>query len=190
VGSAWALFLSLSYAGEIILFTSYISCELTLLISSFFLLLLEEFGLQHLTPHSILQAVIFVHHYEMFMVVCPCTSLFRHFFMLVKCEKSKDDIAAYYFQTRSDPSTIYIPTISNKKWEYWRNDWVIASTKANYRLSLLVNEPSLNHKNWSSRSSLSLEFHPIMDKIKILALGGLTLMHVLRDFLKCWIAPI
>jgi hypothetical protein len=153
-----------SYAEEIVLFISYISCELTLLISSFFLLLLEEFVLQHLTPHSILQAAIFVHHYEMFMVVRPCTSLFRHFFVLVKSEKSKDNIAAYYFQTRSDPSTIYIPTISNKKWEYRRNDLVIASTEANYRLSLLVNEPSLNHKHWSSRSSLSLEFHPIMDK--------------------------
>jgi hypothetical protein len=43
-------------AGEFILFTSYISCRLALPISPFFLLLLEEFGLQlqHLTPHSIL----------------------------------------------------------------------------------------------------------------------------------------
>jgi hypothetical protein len=39
-------------AGEFVLFTSYISCGLALPISSFFLLLLEEFGLQlqHLTP--------------------------------------------------------------------------------------------------------------------------------------------
>jgi hypothetical protein len=44
-------------AGEFILFTSYISCGLALPISPFFLLLLEEFGLQlqHLMPHSILQ---------------------------------------------------------------------------------------------------------------------------------------
>jgi hypothetical protein len=50
-------------AGEFVLFTSYISCGLALQISPFFLLLLEEFGLQlqHLTPHSILQAAIFVH---------------------------------------------------------------------------------------------------------------------------------
>jgi hypothetical protein len=42
--------------GEFVLFTSYISCGLALPISPFFLLLLEEFGLQlqHLTPHSIL----------------------------------------------------------------------------------------------------------------------------------------
>jgi hypothetical protein len=44
-------------AGEFVLFTSYISCGLALPISPFFLLLLEEFGLQlqHLIPHSILR---------------------------------------------------------------------------------------------------------------------------------------
>jgi hypothetical protein len=60
-------------AGEFVLFISYISCGLALPISPFFLLLLEEFGLQlqHLTPHSILQAAIFVHLYEMFVGVAP-----------------------------------------------------------------------------------------------------------------------
>jgi hypothetical protein len=54
---------------DLVLFTSYISCGLALLISPFFLLLLEEFGLQlqHLTPHSVLQAAIFVHLCEMFV---------------------------------------------------------------------------------------------------------------------------
>jgi hypothetical protein len=68
-------------AGEFVLFTSYISCVLALLILPFFLLLLEEFGLQlqHLTPHSILQAAIFVHLCEMFVSVAPFTSLFRYF---------------------------------------------------------------------------------------------------------------
>jgi hypothetical protein len=43
-------------AGEFVLFVSYLSCGLALPISPFFLLLLEELGLQlqHLTPHSIL----------------------------------------------------------------------------------------------------------------------------------------
>jgi hypothetical protein len=42
--------------GEFMLFISYLSCRLALPISPFFLLLLEELGLQlqHLTPHSIL----------------------------------------------------------------------------------------------------------------------------------------
>jgi hypothetical protein len=86
-------------AGEFVLFISYISCGLALPISPFFLLLLEEFGLQlqHLTPHSILQAAIFVHFCEMFMGVAPCTSLFRHFFVLVKSGKAKDHLGGYYF---------------------------------------------------------------------------------------------
>jgi hypothetical protein len=60
-------------AGEFVLFISYISCGLELPISPFFLLLLEEFGLQlqHLTPHSVLQAAIFVHLCEMFVGVAP-----------------------------------------------------------------------------------------------------------------------
>jgi hypothetical protein len=68
-------------AGEFVLFVSYLSYGLALPISPFFLLLLEELGLQlqHVTPHSILQAAIFVHLYEMFVGVAPCTSLFRHF---------------------------------------------------------------------------------------------------------------
>ena len=58
-------------AGEFVLFVSYLSCGLALPISPFFLLLLEELGLQlqHLTPHSILQAAIFAHLCEMFVGV-------------------------------------------------------------------------------------------------------------------------
>jgi hypothetical protein len=62
-------------AGEFVLFVSYLSCGLALPISPFFLLLLEELGLQlqHLTPHSIIQAAIFVHLGEMFVEVALCT---------------------------------------------------------------------------------------------------------------------
>jgi hypothetical protein len=58
---------------EFVLFVSYVSCGLALPISPFFQLLLEKFGLQlqHLTPHSILQAAIFVHLCEMFVGVAP-----------------------------------------------------------------------------------------------------------------------
>jgi hypothetical protein len=96
---AGAVFLGDLVVGEFVLFTSYISCGLALPISPFFLLLLEEFGLQlqHLTPHSILQAAIFAHLCEMFVGVVPYTSLFRHLFVLVKSGKAKDHLGAYYF---------------------------------------------------------------------------------------------
>ena len=56
-------------AREFVLFISHISTSLGLPISSFFLLLLEDFGLQHqhLTPHSILLTAIFVHLCEKFV---------------------------------------------------------------------------------------------------------------------------
>jgi hypothetical protein len=104
-------------AGEFVLFVSYLSCGLALPISPFFFLLLEEFGLQlqHLMPHSILQAAIFVHLCEMFVGVAPCTSLFRHFFVLVKFGKAKDHLSAYYFQTRLYSAVAYISTLGGAR---------------------------------------------------------------------------
>jgi hypothetical protein len=179
-------------AGEFVLFVSYLSCGLALPISPFFLLLLEELGLQlqHLMPHSILQAAIFVHLCEMFVWVAPCTSLFCHFFVLVKSEKAKDHLGAYYFQTRSDLAVAYIPTLGDAKWENWRGDWVIASAEANDRLVLPSDGPALDQKQWRAKSSLALEFLPMLDRIKTLATDGLTSMHVVGDFLKRRIAPL
>jgi hypothetical protein len=179
-------------AGEFVLFTSYISCGLALPISPFFLLMLEEFGrhLQHLMPHSVLQKAIFVHLCQMFIGVAPCTSLFRYFFMLVKSQKTRDHIGAYYFQTRLDPAVVYIPTFGGARWENWRNDWVIASAEANNCLILPSDGPALDRKQWRTKPSLSLEFLPVWDRIKGLATGGLTSMLVVGDLLKRRIAPL
>jgi hypothetical protein len=172
--------------GEFVMFVSYVSCGLALPISPFFLLLLEEFGLQlqHLTPHSILQAAIFVHLCEMFVGVAPCTSLFRHFFVLVKSGKARDHLGAYYFQTRPDSAVAYISTFGSVRWENWRADWVIASAEANDRLVLPSDGPSLDRKHWRTKPSQSPELLPILERIKTLATSGLTSMHVVGDFLK------
>jgi hypothetical protein len=179
-------------AGEFVLFISYISYGLALPISPFFLLLLEEFGLQlqHLMPHSILQAVIFVHLCEMFVGVAPCTFLFHPFFVLVKSGKTRDHIGAYYFQTRPDPVVVYIPTLGGTRWENWRNNWVIASAEANDRLVLPSDGPALDCKLWRTKPSLAPEFLPVLDMIKGLATGGLTSMHVVGNLLKRQIAPL
>jgi hypothetical protein len=88
-------------AGEFVLFNSYIMCGLVPPFSSF-LLLLEEFGLQlhHLTPHSILLMAVFAHFMEMFVGVRPCTTIFKHFYALVRTGRAKREIGAYYFQLR------------------------------------------------------------------------------------------
>jgi hypothetical protein len=179
-------------AGEFVLFVSYLSCGLALPISPFFLLLLEEFGLQlqHRTPHSILQAAIFVHLCEMFVGVAPYTSLFHHFFTLVKSGKARDHLGAYYFETRLDSAVAYISTFGGARWENWHGDWVIASAEANDRLVLPSNGPALDHKHWRIKRLLSPELLPVLDRIKTLATGALTSMHVVGDFLKRRITPL
>ena len=179
-------------AGEFVLFVSYISCGLALPISLFFWLLLEEFGvqLQHLTPHSILQVAIFVHLCEMFVGVAPCTSLFRHFVVLVKSGKARDHLGAYYFQKRPNSAVSYISTLGGARWENWRADWVIASAEANDCLVLPSNGPTLDRKLWSTQPSLLPELLPMLDRIETLATGGLTSMHVIGDFLKRRVMPL
>jgi hypothetical protein len=175
-----------------VLFVSYISCGLALPISPFFMLLLEEFGLQlqHLIPHSILQAAIFAHLCEMFVGVAPCTSLFRHFFVLVKSGKAKDHLGAYYFQSRADSVGAYISSLSGARWENWWAEWVIASTDASDCLALPSDGPRLEKKLWRAKPSLAPEFKPVLGRIKSLVTGGLMSMHVVGDFLQRRIAPL
>jgi hypothetical protein len=118
-------------------------CGLVPPISSFFLLLLEEFGLQlqHLTPHSVLLVAVFAHFMEMFVGVHPCITIFRHFYALVGSGRSKRKIGDYYFQLRQGTAVSYISGFSSAKWEDWRDGWVIATTDANDRLELLTKGP-------------------------------------------------
>jgi len=178
-------------AGEFVLFVSHISTGLGLPISSF-LLLLEDFGLQlqHLTPHSILLTAIFVHLCEMFVGVRPCVLLFRHFFQLVMSGKSKDEVGAYYFQTRSDLRSPYIPRLNGGKWEEWCKEWVIATTEANERLVMPTEGPASDHLSWRTKPTLPPDFDSVLGKIRSLAESGLTSLHVLGDFLKHRIAPL
>jgi hypothetical protein len=126
----------------------------------------------------------------MFVGVAPCTSLFRHFFVLVKSGKAKDHLGAYYFQMRPDSAGAYISSPGGMRWENWRADWVIISAEANDRLALPSDGPRLDRKQWRAKPSLMLEFLPVLDRIKALAAGGLTSMHVVGDFLKRWIMSL
>jgi hypothetical protein len=67
---------------------------------------------------------------------------------------------------------------------------VIASTEANDRLILPSDGPALDRKQWRTKSSLSPKFLFVLDRIKVLASGGLTSMHVVGDLLKRRIAPL
>jgi hypothetical protein len=179
-------------AGEFILFNSYTMCGLVPLISSFFLLLLEEFGLQlqHLTPHSVLLVAIFAHFMEMFVGVRPCVAIFRHFYALVGSGRSKSEIGAYYFQLWQGTAGSYISAFSSAKWEDWRDGWVITMTNANDRLELPTEGPLSDRSTWKAKLSLPEGLDPILNRVKTLAKGGLTSMMVLGDFLRRRIAPL
>jgi hypothetical protein len=65
---------------------------------------------------------------------------------------------------------------------------VITRAEANDRLVLPSDGPALDRKQWRAKPSLAPEFLPVLDRIKTLATGGLTSMHVVGDFLKRRIA--
>jgi hypothetical protein len=108
----------------------------------------------------------------------------------VRSGKDKDHLGAYYFQMRSDPTVTYISTLGGTRWENWCNDWVIASVEANDRFALPIDGPGLDQKQWRVKLSLAPEFEPVLDRIKELAAGGLTSMHVVGDFLKRRVVPL
>ena len=99
-------------------------------------------------------------------------------------------VEAYYFQTRSDLRTHYIPGLTGGKWEDWRKEWVIATTDANEHLVMPTEGPASDRQSWRVKPSLPPAFDPVLSKIRALAEGGLTSLHVLGDFLKCRIAPL
>jgi hypothetical protein len=89
-----------------------------------------------------------------------------------------------------DSAGAYISSLAGARWENWRADWVIASTEAHDRLVLPSDGPRLDQKQWRAKPLLVPEFKPVLDRIKALATGGLTSMHVVGDFLKRRIAPL
>jgi hypothetical protein len=80
--------------GETILFTSYALARFALLASSFFVTLLENYGLQlhHLTSHANVLVAIFIHLCEMYVGVRPSVRLFRFFFTLRASERSSNHL--------------------------------------------------------------------------------------------------
>jgi hypothetical protein len=84
----------------------------------------------------------------------------------------------------------YIASLGGARWENWRSDWVIASAEASDRLALPSDGPSLERKQWRVKPCLVPEFEPVLDRIRELAVGGLTSMHVLGDFLKRRVMPL
>jgi hypothetical protein len=133
---------------------------------------------------------VFIHFMEMFVGVRPCVTIFKYFYTLVRSGRCRCAIGAYYFQLRHGMSSSYISAFSSAKWVDWRTDWVITMTDTNDRLELPTGGPLLDRNSWKARPSLPAELDPVLDRVKVLARGGLTKMMVLGDFLRRRIAPL
>jgi hypothetical protein len=116
--------LSLAQPGNFIYFSTYALAGLMPPLSSFFLVLLEHYGLQlqHLSLHSITLMMIFAHFCEMFMGVRPSVRLFWWFHVLRLVNRQPPRLGGYYFQHRTKGSSKYIITLSPGRWERWRED--------------------------------------------------------------------
>jgi hypothetical protein len=110
--------------GDFVFFSAYALAGLVPPVSSFFLMLLEFYGLQlqHLSPNSLTLVVIFVHLCEMFMGVRPSVRLFRRFFVMKAVSQRPPLIGGYYFARRMQGPSRYIAPVSPGRWERWRED--------------------------------------------------------------------
>jgi hypothetical protein len=135
--------------------------------SSFFLTLLEYYGLQlqHLSPNSIALVAIFVHLYEMYVGVRPSVRLFWRFFLLKTASTCPLLIGGHYFQRRTPGHAHYIAPISPGRWERSREDWALLQADIHDRLVLPVSGPTLDHTEWGKDPNLEPGFNLVLDQI-------------------------
>jgi hypothetical protein len=109
----WHGMLSLTQPGDFVYFLAYVLAGLMPSFSSFFLMLLEHYGLQlqHLSPHSIMLVAIFAHFCEMFVGVRPSVP------RATPSEQASPRLGGYYFQHRTKGSSKYLAALSLDTWE-------------------------------------------------------------------------
>jgi hypothetical protein len=133
-------------SGEFIFFAVDALAGLVPSLSSFFLTLLEYYGLQlqHLSPNSITLVAIFVHLCEMYVGVWPSVRLFRRFFVLKAASTCPPLIGGHYFQCRTSGHACNFTPVSPGRWEQWREDWALVQADVHDRLALPVGGPTLD----------------------------------------------
>jgi hypothetical protein len=137
-------------SGDFVFFTAYALVGLVPPLSSFFLTLLEYYGLQlqHLSLNSIALVAIFVHLCEMYVGVRPSVWLFRRFFMLKAVSTRPPLIIGHYFQRRTPGHARYIAPVFPDRWERWREYWALVQVDVHDRLALPVGGPTLDRTEW------------------------------------------
>jgi hypothetical protein len=153
--------LSLAQPDDFVYFSTYALAGIMPPFSSFFLMLLEQYGLQlqHLSPHSITLVEIFTHFCEMFVGVRPSVRLFWWFHVLRPVNRQPPHLGGYYFQHQTKGSSKYLTAISPSWWERWREDWVLVQADTHERLMLPTAAPTtpLHRLGVGPRPGVSLQ---------------------------------
>jgi hypothetical protein len=125
--------------GDFVFFVAYALAGLVPSLSSFFLTLLEYYGLQlqHLSLNSTTLVAIFIYFCEMFVGVQPSVRLFRCFFVMKAASQHPSLIDGYYFQCRTQGHAQYIVPISPGRWERWRDNWALVQADVHDNSHLL-----------------------------------------------------
>jgi hypothetical protein len=152
--------------GDFVFFSAYALAGLVPPLSSFFLMLLEFYGLQlhHLSPNSITLVAIFIHLCEMFVGVRPPVRLFRRFFVMKAASQRPPLIDGYYFARRTQGPSRYIAPVSPSRWERWREDWALMQADAHDRLVIPAAVPTLDRAEWGKDPGLESGFDPVLDR--------------------------
>jgi hypothetical protein len=153
--------------GDFIFFTAYALAGLVPPLSSFFLTLLEYYGLQlqHLSPNSIALMTIFIHLCKVYVGVRSSVRLFLCFLVLKVASPYLPLIDDHYFQRRTPGHARYIAPVSPSRWERWRQDWALVQVDVHDWLALLVDSPTLDRTEWGKDPGLEPGFDPVLDRI-------------------------
>jgi hypothetical protein len=178
--------------GDFVFFMAYTLAGLVPPLSSFFLTLLEYYGLQlqHLSPNSIALVAIFVHLCEMYVGVWTSVQLFWCFFVLKAVSPRPPLISGNYFQHRTPGHACYIMPISPGRWEQWREDWALVQADIHNRVTLPIGGLTLDRTKWGKDPGQEPGFDPVLERIQYLAENGLTSLMVLHNFLSKRLAPL
>ena len=164
---------------RVVIFISFVAVGLVPPSSTFFLQILDTFGIQmaHLSPNSVVILEIFAHFCEMFVGVPPSVALFRHFFVLRPAGKKRgfsttDVTGCCNFRLRDGLAELYIPQVLQSNWDDWRHDWVYVDVSPHDRLTLPEVAAEPQRSIWETALAEDERMRPVLNCIDDCARRG------------------
>src|SRR5438105_7409871 len=173
-------------AGEIVIFTSFLTAGLASPFSEFLRYVLSYYGihLAHLIPNSIVILSTFAHLCEIFLGIPPNLHLF-HYFFLLRPNASDGAVGSCSFQWRSDRGLeAYIPLTLRDKWDGWSQHWCYAAADDSWESLQWPEAHATVKPEWSAKEVLEVRVRCALDWLCHLRDAGLTGAMVIDDFVR------